>query len=89
MVSSFKPCFFGGYNKLDALNAIDGLTQEIYQLENSLSRKEQGKSYGIPPKAPQTDIRKAAWGGFDKDDVDAFISDLRGRSEELRAKLGE
>lgn len=87
MIESLKSCFFGGYNKMDTLHAVDSLMNEIYQLEQAISIKENGVQYRVPPTTGDIKIRSVAWGGFAKDDVNLFLAELRGKTAELRAKL--
>ena len=78
---------FGGYDKVDTLRYIDQLTEQIYALEAVIDKKKNGESFDIPFPVPEIELKSTALGGFDKDDVDSYVSELRGQISELRERI--
>ncbi len=80
---------FGGYDKVDTLQYIDLLTTRIYELETVLENKKNAKAYAMPLPVPKPNIKSTALGGFDKNDVDSYVSELLTKINELIVKIGE
>ena len=79
---------FGGYDKVATLRYIDQLTSEIYALEAAIDKKNRGEYYDVPFPVPEIQLKSTALGGFDKNDVDSYVLELRGQILELRERLG-
>ena len=76
----------GGYDKMAVLAALDSLNKEIIALTEAKEAKDAGKAYSLPAAADiQLNTVKA--GGFDEEDVDRYISELKQKINELRAQL--
>ena len=82
-----KMCVFGGYDKLETLKYIDLLNSEIYLLESAIDKKKKGEEYVLPTDVEERELRTSAIGGFDKEDTDRYIGELRAMISELREKL--
>ena len=78
---------FGGYDKVDTLRYIDQLTAEIYALEAVIDKKKNGEYFDIPFPVPEIELKSTALGGFDKNDVDSYVLELRGQISELRERI--
>ena len=76
----------GGYNKGSVLTAIASLDSEILALTDAVEKKKNGVSYTLPQPA---DIRleTVAAGGFNEEDIDSYIGELRKKIAELRSQL--
>ncbi|MBR1421837.1 MAG: hypothetical protein IJ571_00130 [Ruminococcus sp.] len=80
-------CVIGGYDKLETLKYIDLLNSEIYLLESAIDKKKKGENHIIPTDVEERELKTSAIGGFDKDDTDRYIGELRAMISELREKL--
>lgn len=78
---------FGGYKKMQVLQYVDRLTNEIMALEIALQKKKNGESYTLPPETAPCKLKKCLLGGFSCKDVDLYIEDMRNKCRELREKL--
>ena len=87
VLDKFGFVMFGGYDKLETLKYLDVLTGHIYQLEDALEKKQRGEQYTVPDEAELYELKISALGGFDKNDVDNYIKELRERIDELRKRL--
>ncbi len=86
-MEGLKMCVFGGYDKLETLKYIDLLNSEIYLLESAIDKKKKGEEYVLPADVEERELRTSAIGGFDKEDTDRYIGELRAMISELREKL--
>jgi hypothetical protein len=86
-MEGLKMCVFGGYDKLETLKYIDLLNSEIYLLESAIDKKKKGEEYVLPTDVEERELRTSAIGGFDKEDTDRYIGELRAMISELREKL--
>lgn len=87
MFDNIETCFFGGYDKIQTLNYIDKLNNEVCLLEYALDDKKSGKKYNVPTETKIVTIKSELFGGFNKHDIDAYISELRKMIHELRVQL--
>ena len=77
----------GGYNKASVLNAIDALNSEIFALTDAYEKKSKGESFTVPQPVLMPALDKVSAGGFNEDDVDAYISDMKAHIAKLREQL--
>lgn len=87
MFDKIETCFFGGYDKIQTLNYIDKLNNEVCLLEYALDDKKSGKKYNVPTETKTITIKSELFGGFNKHDIDAYISELKNMIHELRLQL--
>lgn len=69
----------GGYHRAQTLKAVDALNAELTACTDA-------KNSGLP-MPPHTEIsmpKEVLFGGFDKQDTDAYISDLKNMIEQIR-----
>ncbi len=76
----------GGYDKQSVLAALDALNAEILALTEAASQKYSGGIYTLPQPA-DIELKKVSSGGFNEEDTDAYIGELRKQIAELRARL--
>ena len=77
----------GGYDQKSALSSIKQVQDEIWQLEQALNAKNLGLKYTIPPEAEVAPLKRAKFGGFYEEDVNAYFDKLFARIRALRKQL--
>lgn len=77
----------GGYNKASVLNAIDALNSEIFALTDAYEKKSKGESFTVPQPVLMPALDKVSAGGFNEDDIDAYIADMKASIAKLREQL--
>lgn len=87
MLDNIKTCFFGGYDKIYTLHYIESLTNEIELLEEAYENKINGHDYKIPEKTPRVILKSSIIGGYNKKDVDDYISELIIHIKNIRRKF--
>lgn len=76
----------GGYDKRSVLAAMDALNAEILALSEAVCSKCSGSPYTLPEPA-DLELTKVSSGGFNEEDTNAYIGELRKKIAELRALL--
>lgn len=76
-----------GYEKISTLAVFDKMNSEILMLEELLAKKQRGEPYSLPAYEEPAPIPTCPSGGFDIEDVNAYLTELDYRIVELRAEL--
>ena len=77
----------GGYDQKSALSSIKQVQDEIWALEQALNNKKLGLKYTVPPEAEVAPLKRAMFGGFYEEDVNAYFDELFARIRKLREEL--
>lgn len=79
----------GGYDKNESLTMFDRLTTEIFLLEEAVAARDSGRQYQVPPEGSVSMPNIVNMGGFNEEDVNEYVENLKARISDLRAKLGQ